>query len=123
MNRSFNCVCRLQIPDGVNVPSFLKEVRTPLLRAGQQLQVLSKLLNSPSAMKIIESFQDSLSDSFMGKSSLDSQVKKNILGDEQQLKKSSQMFKAFHDASLAGLTKSPPLQSTGRTVSANFSVT
>lgn len=117
----------MQIPDGVNVPSFLEEVRAPLLRAGQQLQVLSKLLDTPSAMKIIESFQDSLPDSFMGKSSLDGQIlhssRKNILGDEQQLKRSSQMFKVFHDASLSGLTKSPPVQCMGRTVSTNFSVT
>jgi len=35
-----------QVRTGVSVPSFLEAVCTPLLRAGQQLQVLSKLLET-----------------------------------------------------------------------------
>jgi hypothetical protein len=135
--------CLLQIPKGVTVPCFLEEVCTPLLRAGQQLQVLSKLLDTPSASKIVDSpfkssgsFQDTQlsvsrwSDILINKSTLDGQVldssRKDTQGDEQQFKRSSQMFKVFHDTSLAGLTKSPPLKGLepmGRTVSANFSVT
>jgi len=119
----------------------LVEVCTPLLRAGQQLQVLSKLLDTPSASKIVDSpFQSSgsfkdtqlsflrSSDILINKSTLDGQVlvssRKDTQVDEQQLKRSSQMFKVFHDASLGVLIKSPPLKGsevTGRTVSANFS--
>lgn len=33
-----------QVPDGVSIPCFLRDVLVPLLRAGQQLQMVMKLL-------------------------------------------------------------------------------
>ena len=133
----------LQIPKGVNIPCFLEEVCTPLLRAGQQLQVLSKLLDAPSTSRIIDSpfkslgsFQDTLlsftwSDTLVNKSIPDGPVvvssKTDTQGDAQQPKGFSQMLKGFSEVSLAGLAKSPLFQQEtepsgimGRTVSTIF---
>lgn len=38
------CDCSIQERDGVSIPCFLKHFLIPLIRAGQQLQVLMKLL-------------------------------------------------------------------------------
>lgn len=141
-----DCFRVLQIPEGVTVPCFLEEVCTPLLRAGQQLQVLSKLLGAPSASKIVDSpfkfsgsFQDKLlsftcwSDTLFNKIIPDRPVlvssKTGTQGDAQQPKRFSQMLKGFNDVSLAGLAEAPLFQKEteqsgimGRTVSANFLV-
>jgi hypothetical protein len=138
------CCFVLQIPKGVTVPCFLEEVCTPLLRAGQQLQVLSKLLDAPSASKIVDSpfkssgsLKDTIlsftcwSDTLLNKSTsvgsvLDSS-KTDTHGDAQQPKRFIQMPKEFPDVSFARLAKSPTFQQEtersgimGRTVSANY---
>lgn len=116
-----------EIPKGVTVPCFLEEVCTPLLRAGQQLQVLSKLLDAPSASKIVDSpfkssgsLKDTIlsftcwSDTLLNKSTsvgsvLDSS-KTDTHGDAQQPKRFIQMPKEFPDVSFSRLTKSPMFQ-------------
>ncbi|KAG0584341.1 hypothetical protein KC19_3G204200 [Ceratodon purpureus] len=116
-----------EIPKGVVVPCFLEEVCTPLLRAGQQLQVLSKLLDAPSASKIVDSpfkssgsFQDTLlsftcwSDTLTNKSTSEGPVlctiKTDKQGDAQQPKRFSQMLEGFPDVSLGRLAKSTLFQ-------------
>ncbi|XP_059063441.1 uncharacterized protein LOC131067952 isoform X4 [Cryptomeria japonica] len=46
----------LKVRDGVSVPCFLKHVSTPLLRAGQQLQVLTRLFHTAMFGKKISHF-------------------------------------------------------------------
>ncbi|KAH9322978.1 hypothetical protein KI387_017617, partial [Taxus chinensis] len=49
-------VSSIRVRDGVFVPCFLKHVSTPLLRAGQQLQVLTRLLETTEFGKQIPNF-------------------------------------------------------------------
>lgn len=119
-----------QVSKGVKVPCFLEEVCTPLLRAGQQLQVLSKLLDIPSASKIVDSpFESSgrLQDTSLASSSwADTRIDKGTIdrlmpisskkgrqGNAQQPKRSSKIFEGFYDASLVGVVEfRPPQQET-----------
>ncbi|KAI4368675.1 hypothetical protein MLD38_017207 [Melastoma candidum] len=59
-NAGNNLVASVQLQDGVVVPCFLKEISVPVIRAGQQLQILRKLLEycksasgSPSSEEIL----------------------------------------------------------------------